>query len=103
MAQLAMEPIDCRKPSDYSNKLGVSIKQLNRTVRQLTGQTTSLLIQIHQVDQAKTMLVNTDLSVTEVCWELNFEDPSYFCRFFKKHTGDTPLQYRNLHKPPAIN
>lgn len=45
--------------------------------------------------EIKTYLLNTDLSVKNIASELNFEDPSYMCRFFRRMTGVSPISYRN--------
>jgi YesN/AraC family two-component response regulator len=44
--------------------------------------------------EAKSLLANTNNSMKEIAFELYFEDPAYFGRFFKKHTGLTPLHFR---------
>ncbi|HCN83031.1 MAG TPA: hypothetical protein DIT07_05335, partial [Sphingobacteriaceae bacterium] len=44
--------------------------------------------------EAKRLLVNLDLSVTEVSYQLNFKDNSYFSRFFKKQVGFAPEEFR---------
>jgi AraC-like DNA-binding protein len=41
------------------------------------------------------LLVHTNLSVSEIANQLNFEDQSYFTKFFKRETGITPIQYRS--------
>ena len=48
--------------------------------------------------EAKRLLVHSPQTVAEIAYQLNFEDTSYFGRFFKKHTGTTPEQFRTV--PP---
>jgi len=62
--------------------------------KQITGKTA--LEQIHEmlVLEAKVLLKQSEMNVSEVADYLKFEGPSYFTRFFKKHTGYTPLDYR---------
>jgi AraC family transcriptional activator of pobA len=44
--------------------------------------------------EAKRLLVNLDLNITEIAGKLNFADNSYFTKFFKKYTGQTPEEFR---------
>ena len=44
--------------------------------------------------EAKRQLAYTDLTIAEICYKLNFEDPSYFSRFFRRETGMTPNVFR---------
>ena len=48
--------------------------------------------------EIKMMLQSTDLSVQEIAYRLRFPDQSYLGRFFKKHTGESPTEYRNMRK-----
>jgi AraC-like DNA-binding protein len=53
--------------------------------------------------EAKRLLVNLDLSITEISYRLNFNDNSYFTKFFKKYVGSTPEEFRkNNVKQPVI-
>ena len=47
-----------------------------------------------KIEMAKRFLMNTNMSVSEICYRLAFNDPHYFSRIFKKKTGDSPLSYR---------
>jgi AraC family transcriptional regulator, transcriptional activator of pobA len=51
-------------------------------------------IPIYVLLEAKRLLRYSDLPVTEIAYRLNFEDPSYFSRFFKKYTGFSPSEFR---------
>lgn len=46
----------------------------------------------------KNYLTYTDLSVKNIAAKLNFDDPSYMCRFFRKMTGVSPMEYKNSTK-----
>ncbi len=82
----------------YAEKLCISIKQLNRIVNETTGNTAYDLINDAILAEAKLLLRHSVKSVNEIAYELNFNDPSYFVRFFKKMTQQTPLNYRELSK-----
>jgi len=81
-------------PSSYAGMLGVSLNHLNTTVKKALGRTIGDLVHERLVLEAKRLLYNTDLSVKEIAFGLNYDDPSYFTRFFKRHTGMAPLEFR---------
>ena len=81
--------------SDYSGMIGVTPNHLTQTVKLLTGKTSSQIIKAKQLLEIKRLLVHTNLSVSEIANQLNFEDQSYFTKFFKRETGMTPIQYRS--------
>ncbi|WMJ74969.1 AraC family transcriptional regulator [Cytophagaceae bacterium ABcell3] len=79
---------------DYANMLAVTPGHLTETVKELTGRTSNQLIHERTIIEAKKLLQYTELTVTQISHELNFKDQSYFGRFFKKHTGVTPDEFR---------
>ncbi len=79
---------------DYAEILNVTPNHLNDTVKRSIGKTAGMLIQEMMLLEAKVLLCHTDINISEVAYHLNFEDPSYFGRFFKKHTQITPFEYR---------
>lgn len=79
---------------DYAEKLHVTERQLNDALKRTLGKTAGQLVQERMVLEAKRLLSNTDLSVAEIAFQLNFEDFAYFCRFFKKHTQSTPGDFK---------
>ena len=81
--------------SDYSGMIGVTPNHLTQTVKLLTGKTSSQIIKAKQLLEIKRLLVHTNLSVSEIANQLNFEDQSYFTKFFKRETGFTPIQFRS--------
>jgi len=81
--------------NDYAGIIGVTANHLTQTVKVLTGKTSLQIIKAKQLLEIKRLLVHTSLNVSEIANQLNFEDQSYFSKFFKRETGLTPLQYRN--------
>jgi len=79
---------------DYATMIGVTANHLTQTVKLLTGKTSTQIIKSKQLLEIKRLLVHTNLNVSEIANQLNFEDQSYFTKFFKRETGFTPLQYR---------
>ncbi len=81
--------------SDYALMIGVTPNHLTQIVKVLTGKTSSQIIKAKQLLEIKRLLAHTTFSVSEIANQLNFEDQSYFTKFFKRETGLTPIQYRN--------
>lgn len=80
--------------SEYAGMIGITTNHLTQTVKLLTGKTSSQIIRSKQLLEIKRLLLHTNLNVSEIAAQLNFEDQSYFTKFFKRETGLTPLQYR---------
>ena len=59
------------------------------------GATTAQMIRERVILEAKRLLAHSDAQVALVGAQLGFEDPAYFSRCFKKHTGRTPVEFRN--------
>lgn len=85
-----------KKVKEYASTLGVSDKKLNEIVQRKTGLTCSALIYNQVILEAKRLL-NTNLSAKEVAFELAFEDPAHFSKFFKSQTGISPSQFQHVH------
>jgi len=80
--------------SEYSARLGVTPSHLNETVRRTMKKTAGQVIRERMLLEAKRLLRHSELSVSEIAYNLSFEDPSYFARFFRKHTGQAPAEFR---------
>ena len=80
--------------TDYAEMVGITSNHLTQTVKMLTGKTSSQIIKAKQLLEIKRLLVHTNLNVSEIASQMNFEDQSYFTKFFRRETGMTPLQYR---------
>jgi len=83
-----------RLPKEYAELLYVTPNHLNALCQDLLGKTAGELIRDRILLEAKRLLVNADMSVTEIAYELNFQDNSYFNRFFRKYAGLTPDSFR---------
>ncbi len=80
---------------EYAGMLSITPSHLNETVKNVVGRTASDLIDEKMIIEIKKLLWHTELTATEVAYALNFSDQSYFSKFFKKHTGMTPGEFRN--------
>ena len=81
--------------SNYADMLGMNPSCLNEISKKATGLTAGEMIRNRIIDEAKQKLFATDLSGKEIAYELGFDDPAYFSRFFKKYTGLTLKAFRN--------
>ncbi len=78
----------------YADQLCITPNYLNEIAKKSLGISPKCYIQNKIIQEAKILLSYTTLSVTEIAEHLNFENPSYFIRLFRKQTNLTPLQYR---------
>ena len=87
-------------PSEYAELLYLTPNHLNAICKELLGKSAGEMIRNRVVLEAKRLMVNLDLSISEIAYELNFTDNSYFSKFFKKYTGKTPEEFRILTLEP---
>lgn len=88
--------LSLKTPADYAHALSVHVNHLNRAVKETTGKTTSEQIAARIAKEAGALLQHTDWNISDIAYGLGFEYPSYFTNFFKKHTGMSPNQLRNI-------
>lgn len=90
-----------RSVADYAHEVGVNQGHLNDCLKKHLGKTAKALINERLLIAIQCKLLHSDLSVAEIGYALGFESPSYFNRFFRKLTGQTPADYRS--QPPPFN
>ena len=78
----------------YADRLCISPKHLSMVVKKVSGRTASDWIDDYVILQAKQMLRSSSLTIQEVSRELNFSNQSFFGKYFKKHVGMSPSEYR---------
>jgi len=78
----------------YARQLALSESSLNRICRNLTGGTAFDIVQRRLALEARRRLVYVAGSVAAIAAELGFKDTAYFCRFFRRHTGVSPTEFR---------
>lgn len=84
--------------SQYAGLLNLSVYQLNAITKASVGKTTADLINEQIILEAKRYLLATPNQIKDIAWHLGYEDTSYFIRFFKKHTGQSPDAFRKNFK-----
>lgn len=85
---------DEREAGFYARQIGLTSKRINEILRERMGTTISQLLYHLLLIEAKRELFHQERSIKEIAYELGFSEQSYFARFFKKHTGITPEQFR---------
>lgn len=81
--------------SAYADLLDINPSCLNELTKRITGITAGELIRNRVIDETKKLLYSSNMSGKEIAYELGFEDPAYFSRFFKKYTGITLKEFRD--------
>lgn len=84
-----------REVSFYATELFITPRYLSTIVQNVSGTTAKSIIDKHVILEIKALLKSTNFSIQEISNKLYFPDQSFFGRYFKKHTGMSPLQYRN--------
>ncbi len=79
---------------DYAEKLAMSAARLNRLCKTFGGKPAKEIVHARLILEARRLLTYTNATSAEVAYELGFQDPAYFTRFFRNRTGTTPTAFR---------
>jgi AraC family transcriptional regulator, transcriptional activator of pobA len=79
----------------YADAVSLTPKRLSEITKEAVGKTVTEMLHERLVLEAKRQLAYSQRSVKEICYELGFEDPAYFSRFFRNHTGYAPHDFRD--------
>jgi AraC family transcriptional activator of pobA len=82
----------------YASAFDVSEKQLNEKCNRHFTSGLKKILTDRLMQEARKLLLYSELSVSEITYKLNFDDNSYFNKVFKKQTGLTPKKFREIHK-----
>lgn len=82
--------------AQYAQALQTSVSTLNRVCRKTKGVAAKAIIAERLFVEAKRSLLYTQLHVDQIAYNLGFEDPAYFSRFFKNKSGLSPTSFRQL-------
>jgi AraC family transcriptional regulator, transcriptional activator of pobA len=83
-----------RLPKEYAEMMFVTPNHLNALSNDVAGKSAGELIRERILLEAKRLLANSDLMISQIAAILHFEDNAYFTRFFKKYLGTTPEGFR---------
>lgn len=81
----------------FADKACLSPNYFGDVVKKDTGMTAQEYIQLKMLNVAKDYIAGTNLSISQIAYELGFQYPQHFTRVFKKFTGLTPVEYRREH------
>ncbi|MCD7974103.1 MAG: AraC family transcriptional regulator [Candidatus Azobacteroides sp.] len=87
-----------RSTEYYVQLLGINEKNLSKEIKSLTGKTPKVYIDSRIILEAKRLLAYSRLSAKEIGFELGFDEPTNFTKYFHKHTGLTPTLFRSTIK-----
>jgi len=84
---------------DFAARMNIQSLQLNQLCRALSGQTALQVVHQRLLLEARRNLIYTRMSIGQLSDSLGFSDPTYFARFFKRLSGQTPNGYRRSVQP----
>ena len=87
--------INERQVAFYADKMHLSPKYFSTVIKEASGKTAGAWINEMLLLEAKVRLQNKQQSIAQIAYDLDFSDPSHFGKFFKKHVGVSPMEYRN--------
>lgn len=79
---------------DYATELKIHVNHLNKVLKESTGKTTTEIIAARVCEEARILLKQTQSNISEIAYSLGFEEVAHFSNFFKRHTGWSPMAYR---------
>ena len=79
---------------DYSLLLHVTESRLTSVTKRITGITAGQFVQERSLLEAKRLLIHSGATVSQIAFQLGFDDPAYFSRFFKKGAGRSPKEFK---------
>lgn len=83
-----------KKVGDYAKKISVTEKRLNQAISKIFGKSTKQMIDERVLLEAKRLLAHTNKSVKEIGFDLGFDEPTNFIKYFRKHSNSTPVEFR---------
>ena len=87
-----------RNVQEYARQLNITPKYLTETVKEISGKSAGEVIDDFVILEAKALLDNAELSISQVAEKLQFSDQSFFGKYFKRNVGMSPKQYRQSHQ-----
>jgi len=98
LRRLNSRPYQIASASEVSRFLGVSRSWLNQLVRKETGKNLTDHLQGRLILESKRLLAHSDLNISEIAYQLGFEDASYFTRIFRQIAQASPSEFREHHR-----
>ena len=79
----------------YADKLSLTPKYLSKIIKDNTGKSATDWINNYVILEAKALLQSTDMTIQQISNELNFPSQSFFGKYFKRHVGVSPKEYKS--------
>lgn len=92
--EMSNQTVKLKTPTDFSIQLNVHVNHLNKALKEVTGYTTSQLIQERVLKEARILLKSTQWTINEIAWSLGFDEANHFSAFFKSRSKVTPKHFR---------
>lgn len=83
----------------YADKLNTSVRNLNLVCQKVFGKSVSEIIETRKLIEARRLLLNSPMNISEIGYALGYNEKSYFTRVFSKKTGRTPSDFRAAMQP----
>lgn len=83
---------------EYADRLNVAVRTLNKCVNECSHKSPLAFINDRIILESKRMVRYTGMMIKEIAYELGYDDPSYFVKFFKRQTGYLPSDFREMEK-----
>ena len=80
--------------AEYADKINISEKRLNQATAKILGKSPKEMIDDRILLEAKRLLVHGNQSIKEIGFQLSFDEPTNFIKYFSKHTDKTPVEFR---------
>ncbi|TCJ12168.1 AraC family transcriptional regulator [Flaviaesturariibacter flavus] len=89
--------LEKRTIEEYADLLFITPNHLSQSIKAASGKNALAFVNERIVAEARSLILYTDFDIAQIAWQLNFSDPANFGKFFKRHTGQTPLEFRKSH------
>ena len=83
-----------KKVSFYAKEMGVTTKTLNNVTQSIIHQSAKTFINEIVIIQSKRLIINSPKSLTEIAYQVGFDEPTNFFKYFRKYTGLSPSEFR---------
>ena len=88
--------LEKRTIEEYADLLFITPNHLSQSVKAASGKNALTFINERIMTEARSLILYTDYDMAQIAWQLNFSDPANFGKFFKRHEGTTPLEFRRV-------
>ncbi len=86
-----------------SEKLNYDYTYLSNIFSEVQGTTIAQFVILHKIERIKELIIYDELSISEIAWKMNYSSVAHLSNQFKKMTGLTPSNFKNLRKQPRTS